>query len=144
MSEADEAQRAHRILSRRPCRQQRIRPKALSVESKRSRSGERASRSLKQAVADIVARQASAGIDIVNDGEFGKSGWANYVLERITGFEPRPDTLYPAVWLGRDRIRFADFMAAEFPRGVTGTPGHACVGPIEYRGQRASGAISPT
>jgi len=47
-------------------------------------------------------------------------------------WEPRPGTLYPAVWLGRDRIRFADFMAAEFPRGVTGTPGHACVGPIAY------------
>jgi hypothetical protein len=38
------------------------------------------------------------------------------------------------VWLGRDRERFADFMAAEFPRGVTGTPGHACVGPITYQG----------
>ena len=69
---------------------------------------------MKQAVADIVARQADAGIDIVNDGEFGKSGWANYVLERITGFEPRPDTLYPAVWLGRDRIRFADSWRRSF------------------------------
>ena len=89
---------------------------------------------LKRSVADIVARQASAGIDIVNDGEFGKSGWANYALERMTGFEPRPDTLYPAVWLGRDRERFAEFMAAEFPRGVKGSPGHACVGPITYQG----------
>jgi 5-methyltetrahydropteroyltriglutamate--homocysteine methyltransferase len=41
--------------------------------------------------------------------------------------------MYPAVWLGRDRFRFAEFMAKEFPRGITGTPGHACVGPIEYR-----------
>jgi 5-methyltetrahydropteroyltriglutamate--homocysteine methyltransferase len=88
-------------------------------------------------VADIVARQVKAGIDIVNDGEFGKSGWANYALERMTGFEPRPDTLYPAVWLGRDRVRFAEFMAAEFPRGVHGTPGHACVGPIVYRGEES-------
>ena len=31
-------------------------------------------------------------------------------------------------------MRFADFMAAEFPRGVTGTPGHACVGPLTYQG----------
>src|SRR5215204_2273913 len=82
---------------------------------------------LTEEVTEIVAHQAQAGIDIVNDGEFGKSGWANYVLDRMTGFEPRPDTLYPAVWLGRDRIRFAEFMAAEFPRGVKGTPGHACV-----------------
>ena len=58
----------------------------------------------------------------------------------MTGFEPRPDTLYPAVWLGRDRDRFADFMAAEFPRGATGTPGHACVGPITYHGPRERAA----
>ncbi len=78
-----------------------------------------------------------AGIDVVNDGEFGKSGWANYSLERLSGFEPRPDTLYEAVWLGRDRQRFAEFMAAEFPRGTVGTPGHACTAPIVYRGHAA-------
>jgi 5-methyltetrahydropteroyltriglutamate--homocysteine methyltransferase len=92
---------------------------------------------LRRAVAEVVARQAKAGVDIVNDGEFGKSGWANYSLERLSGFEPRPDTLYEAVWLGRDRHRFAEFMAAEFPRGTVGTPGHACTGPIVYRGHAA-------
>src|SRR5262245_8297769 len=107
-----------------------IRPKALLDTAQDQAAHDRM---LQQSVADVVARQAQAGIDIVNDGEFGKSGWANYVLERITGFEARPDTLYPAVWLGRDRIRFKDFMATEFPRGVAGTPGHACVGPISYR-----------
>ena len=87
--------------------------------------------------ADVVQRQAKAGIDIVNDGEYGKSSWANYVLDRMTGFEPRPDTLYEAVWLGRDRFRFAEFMKAEFPRGAIGAPGHACVAPITYRGHEA-------
>ena len=109
-----------------------IRPKSLLDAGKAERTHHE--QLLTQSVADVVARQAKAGIDIVNDGEFGKSGWANYALERMTGFEPRPDTLYPAVWLGRDRERFADFMAAEFPRGVTGTPGHACVGPLTYQG----------
>jgi 5-methyltetrahydropteroyltriglutamate--homocysteine methyltransferase len=70
-----------------------IRPKALL--ERKDRAAGSAEQELRQAVADIVARQAAAGIDIVNDGEFGKSGWANYVLERVTGFEPRPDTLYP-------------------------------------------------
>ena len=46
----------------------------------------------------------------------------------------RPDRLYEAVWLGRDRFRFRDFMTSEFPRGANGAPGHACVGPITYRG----------
>ncbi len=88
-------------------------------------------------VADIVAHQASAGIDVVNDGEFGKSGWANYILARLSGFEPRADKLYEAVWLGRDRIRFNEFMKEQFPRGAQGTPGHACVGPITYNGYEA-------
>lgn len=90
---------------------------------------------MRQATADVVKRQAEAGVDIPNDGEYGKSSWANYVLERMTGFEPRPDKLYEAVWLGRDRIRFRAFMEKEFPRGAKGTPGDACVGPIAYRGQ---------
>ena len=88
-------------------------------------------------VADIVAHQAKSGIDIVNDGEFGKSGWANYILGRLSGFEPRADKLYEAVWLGRDRIRFNEFMKEQFPRGAQGTPGHACVGPIVYNGYDA-------
>ena len=96
-----------------------IRPKALLDAARtatRARDAHDAG-ARGSAVADVVARQAKAGIDVVNDGEFGKSGWANYSLERLSGFEPRPDKLYPAVWLGRDRIRFAEFMAAEFPRG---------------------------
>ena len=42
---------------------------------------------LRHATVDVVQQQAKAGIDIVNDGEYGKSSWANYVLDRMTGFE---------------------------------------------------------
>jgi 5-methyltetrahydropteroyltriglutamate--homocysteine methyltransferase len=83
---------------------------------------------------EVVKRQAEAGIDVVNDGEWGKSSWANYVLDRMTGFEPTPNKLYEAVWLGRDRFRFSEFMEAEFPRGAKGVPGHTCTGPIQYKG----------
>jgi 5-methyltetrahydropteroyltriglutamate--homocysteine methyltransferase len=82
--------------------------------------------------ADVVTAQAKAGLDIVNDGEFGKSSWSNYVLARLSGFEARPDSLAPATWLGRDRFRFAEFMASEFPRGLKGAPADACVAPIRY------------
>ena len=92
---------------------------------------------LAQATAEAVARQAQVGVDVVNDGEYGKSSWANYVLDRLTGFEPRPDTRFEAVWLGRDRVRFREFMEAEFPRGAFGVPGHACVGEIRYQGAEA-------
>jgi len=92
---------------------------------------------LERATEDVVRRQVDAGIDIVNDGEYGKSSWSNYVLERLTGFEARPDRLFEAVWLGRDRIRFREFMKVHHPRGATSAPGHVCVGPIAYTGQES-------
>ena len=89
---------------------------------------------LKADVADIVKSQCDVGLDIVNDGEFGKSSWAAYILERISGFEIRRDQLKPLVWLGRDRERFKGFFAAsEMANGaVNGAPTEACVGPIAY------------
>src|SRR3979409_1820636 len=42
-------------------------------------------------VAEVVQRQAKAGIDLPSDGEFGKSiSWSQYALERLSGFERRP------------------------------------------------------
>jgi 5-methyltetrahydropteroyltriglutamate--homocysteine methyltransferase len=88
---------------------------------------------LRESVAEIVKLQAKAGIDIVNDGEFGKSSWSNYILERITGFEHRPEQLRPVYWLGRDRDRFPEVMATEFPWMSKGVATEACIGPIKYR-----------
>src|SRR5690606_15008211 len=91
---------------------------------------------LARAVEDVVRRQVDVGLDIVNDGEFGKSSWAAYILERISGFEIREDVRMPLRWLGRDRERFADFFADEMPRGLEGDPTEVCVAPIEYRDER--------
>jgi 5-methyltetrahydropteroyltriglutamate--homocysteine methyltransferase len=88
--------------------------------------------SLAASVAEVVKLQAKAGIDIVNDGEFGKSSWSNYILERVSGFESRPDQKTPLIWLGRDLERFPDVMEAEFPWGIAGVPADVCVGPIKY------------
>jgi 5-methyltetrahydropteroyltriglutamate--homocysteine methyltransferase len=89
---------------------------------------------LREKTVEVVRRQVEAGVDVVNDGEYGKSSWANYVLARLAGFEPRADKLFEAVWLGRDRVRFREFLQKEFPRGATAIPGHVCNGPISYRG----------
>lgn len=106
--------------------------KALSSAAG-ARSTEDAAETIARATAEVVKKQASIGLDIVNDGEYGKSSWSNYVLERITGFEVRPDELRPVPWLGRDLERFRDVIAREMPRVVQGLPTEACVGPIEYR-----------
>jgi 5-methyltetrahydropteroyltriglutamate--homocysteine methyltransferase len=89
---------------------------------------------LREAVAEVVRQQAQVGIDVVNDGEFGKASWGAYILSRISGFELRPDQLRPAEWLGRERETFAEFLAEAFPRAISGVPTEACIGPIEYRG----------
>jgi 5-methyltetrahydropteroyltriglutamate--homocysteine methyltransferase len=38
------------------------------------------------AVEEMVARQAAAGIDIVNDGEMSKPSYATYIKDRLNGF----------------------------------------------------------
>jgi 5-methyltetrahydropteroyltriglutamate--homocysteine methyltransferase len=118
-----------------------VRPPALREASdalgQSPESKQRYEEVLRESVAEVVKKQAETGIDIVNDGELGKSSWANYILERITGFENRPDDLHPLYWLGRDRDRFPEVMAAEFPRLIKGVPTPACVGPIKY-GDHAS------
>src|SRR2546428_14025236 len=45
---------------------------------------------VRQAVADVVRRQAELGIDIINDGEQGKPGFVAYIGERLAGFEAQP------------------------------------------------------
>src|SRR5262249_44404472 len=45
---------------------------------------------LKTAVADVVRRQADIGIDVLDDGEFGKTSWNSYLSGRLGGYERRP------------------------------------------------------
>jgi 5-methyltetrahydropteroyltriglutamate--homocysteine methyltransferase len=52
---------------------------------------------VREAIADVVMRQHKVGIDVISDGELGKVGFSNYVIQRMSGFEGK-----------------ADFMAADF------------------------------
>ena len=94
-------------------------------------------RTLRESVAGVVRRQAEAGIDVVSDGEFGKSiSWSQYVLERLSGFVRRPISLGADPFArGLDRSRFADFYAELDARdGRTTATDSICVGPINYTG----------
>jgi 5-methyltetrahydropteroyltriglutamate--homocysteine methyltransferase len=93
---------------------------------------------LTNSVADIVRRQAEAGIDVVSDGEFGKSfSWSQYVLERLSGFERRPVKYGGNPFQrGADRERFSEFYAELDAREEPATRmDSVCVGPITYTGQ---------
>jgi len=92
---------------------------------------------LKDSVAKIVRQQAEAGVDVVSDGEFGKTiSWSQYVLERLSGFERRPAKGDPYA-KGADRERFSEFYADLDARDSrAGIAFDAvCVGPITYTGQ---------
>ena len=95
-----------------------IRPQAVLdflVAMERGESYDEAAyeRALDDAVADVVRRQADAGIDVIDDGEMGKPSWITYLYERVSGIEPRLVPLEGAVMLppSRDRQAFPEFYA---------------------------------
>lgn len=103
---------------------------------------------LRTGVAEVVARQRKAGIDVMNEGEYTKGGdWLAYVDHRFAGFEPRPPKGPPVITQGKDREVFADFYKYATERGmlfyVAGDDMKqkrehwVCTGPITYRGQAA-------
>jgi 5-methyltetrahydropteroyltriglutamate--homocysteine methyltransferase len=102
------------------------------------------------AVADVVRRQADAGIDVIDDGEMSKHSWITYLYDRVSGLEPRMvptegQTILPP---SRDRQAFPAFYAehdAAFAVEMADalqldlTEGDAaqvklwfCTGPLEY------------
>jgi 5-methyltetrahydropteroyltriglutamate--homocysteine methyltransferase len=114
---------------------------------------------LPSAVKEIVQQQVDIGIDVVNDGEYGKrEGFSNYPRARLSGLEVREfgpgEGPAPHDVQARDRRSFPQFGALGFParQGGPGTTAasmgggatalasgrHAmvfCVGPISYIGQ---------
>jgi 5-methyltetrahydropteroyltriglutamate--homocysteine methyltransferase len=84
------------------------------------------------AVADVVQQQIGIGLDVINDGEQGRSQYAAYVKERLSGFDGEQ--------LIRARPRLGD---ADFPDYVathqssTSLPQPACTGPITCKDRDA-------
>jgi len=111
---------------------------------------------LRSAVGEVVRLQKEVGIDIPNDGEFGKpmraatdrGAWGNYIFDRLTGFAPTtaetmaPDRAKPGapmriVGLRWEQREFGEFYA-DTGLGAPSTPGMrpTCTGPIAYTAQR--------
>jgi 5-methyltetrahydropteroyltriglutamate--homocysteine methyltransferase len=63
---------------------------------------------LSAGVADVVERQLAAGLDVIDDGEFGKTMWSWYIRDRLDGIEAR-DLARKEVVTGRDRAQFPGF-----------------------------------
>jgi 5-methyltetrahydropteroyltriglutamate--homocysteine methyltransferase len=146
------------------------RPEAL-IEANRARdAGETADDAafqevLRAAVGDVVRRQRELGIDIPNDGEFGKSvthrvhygAWWSYAFQRWGGIEfgapgpygrtarrSRPGEI---VLTSQDDRRDRQLFAAAYgdpESGISMGPrpstGPVCVAPLTYTGQAALAA----
>src|SRR5580700_6912372 len=82
------------------------------------------------AVRHVVAQQAAAGVDIVNDGEQPRVGFQTYVAQRMKGFggeskRPRsPDYTRFPVW--------AEQLARRFPRRAKMTNAPQAVADVAY------------
>ena len=89
---------------------------------------------VRAAVAEVVKKQAAAGIDLINDGEMSKPSYATYIKDRLDGFGGAGNTFV-----------YQDL--AEFPhleKRVFGDPGRsrrktpACNAPISLRDPQAA------
>jgi 5-methyltetrahydropteroyltriglutamate--homocysteine methyltransferase len=88
----------------------------------------------RSAVAEVVAKQAEAGVDVVSDGEMSKPSYVTYISDRLDGFG---GTSQP--------LTYADLV--EFPvlqRKVFGDPGRsrrrtpACDAPVAVKDPEAA------
>src|SRR6476646_2351343 len=91
---------------------------------------------VRDAVAEVVKKQADAGIDVINDGEMSKPSYATYVKDRLAGFGGTGNTFV-----------YQDL--ADFPKlqqKVFGDPGRsrrktpACNAPISLEDTQAAEA----
>ena len=105
---------------------------------------------LSAAVAEICRRQNEIGIDVINDGEFGKAtrgpadygAWQSYAWGRLGGWEAGPPREMPQVVGRRDLVKFADFYRElNTPAQTSTTPAsgrpQVFKAPITYTGQAA-------
>jgi len=111
---------------------------------------------LRSAVGEVVLAQKTAGVDIPNDGEFGKpmraasdrGAWGNYIFDRVSGFTPTsertiaPDTAKPDAPMRIVGVRWEQREFAEFYSDTgLGAPSTAalrptCTSPIAYTAQQ--------
>ena len=85
---------------------------------------------VRRSVAETVREQAASGVDIVNDGEFSKAGFSDYIKDRVSGLggvDPSPQA--------PTEVDFPEF--AEWWRGVgflgsVAFPRPLCVGPMAW------------
>jgi 5-methyltetrahydropteroyltriglutamate--homocysteine methyltransferase len=83
---------------------------------------------VREAVDAIVRRQVEVGLDVIDDGEMSKFGYATYVKQRLTGFDGEDQPLALS--------EFADFPTFTMKTALSVT-NPACTGAVTFCGQDA-------
>lgn len=85
-----------------------------------------------QAVELTVRRQVDGGIDVVNDGDMSKIGYATYVTPRLTGFGPPPSEIRRS--RPGQSEEFPDFVPSGMSsRGATYVRSNARIGEVKLK-----------
>ena len=92
---------------------------------------------VKEAVTEVVRQQADVGLDVIDDGEFGKPSFVTYVRDRLGGLEAHG--VRPNAWLSsREAVSFPEYYQSQesaSPRAKQVQM--ACTSPLTYKGQAA-------
>ena len=93
-----------------------------------------------QAVAEVVAWQRAAGLDVISDGEQSKPGFFAYIGERLSGFEPRPER-DPLAGFRAEIEGFPEYYEQYLEGAMTGGMAApavplGCTGPVSYTGHQ--------
>ena len=91
------------------------------------------------AVSEVVKKQISCGLDIINDGEVGKSNFSRYAGERLSGFverDAKPGDQLSTIF-ARDMVEFGEYFRNKTSNRGDNVKRVFCNGPLKYIGQRS-------
>jgi 5-methyltetrahydropteroyltriglutamate--homocysteine methyltransferase len=95
---------------------------------------------VQEAVTEVVGLQRDRGIDVVNDGEVGKTSFLAYVNDRLGGFEPITDSARNPWGRSREARDFPEFYEAAVKSGAASAKHMRATGPVTYTGHEAIAA----
>jgi 5-methyltetrahydropteroyltriglutamate--homocysteine methyltransferase len=99
-----------------------------------------------RAIAEIVARQAATGIDVIDDGEHSKVNWMAYARARLSGLEEidappkfrgatRDSLAFPGAYEDM-RVMLSGRSGALVAKRQVRPRAQVCTGPIRYAGEK--------
>src|SRR3954447_4127136 len=100
---------------------------------------------VRRAISEIVAKQATTGIDVVDDGEHSKVNWMAYARARLSGLEEidsppafrgatRDSLAFPGAYEDM-RVMLAPRSGALVSKRTVRTRAQVCTGPVKYVGK---------